>query len=61
MAVWDGVAKLAEKPLWQFLSERFNQGQSDKEVLVYPGGGYYYPGKEIFGLQEEFKSYLDQG
>jgi len=61
MAVWDGVAKLAEKPLWQLLSERFNQGQSDEEVLVYPGGGYYYPGKEISGLQEEFKRYLDQG
>ena len=44
MAVWDGVAKLAEKPLWQLLSERFNAGQSDEEVLVYPGGGYYYPG-----------------
>ena len=34
MAVWDGVAKLAEKPLWQLLSERFNAGQSDEEVLV---------------------------
>ncbi len=40
-----------EKPLWRLLSERFNGGQFDEKVLVYPGGGYYYPGKELEGLQ----------
>ena len=28
MAVWDAVAKIAGKPLWRLLSERFNGGRS---------------------------------
>lgn len=61
MAVWDVVAKIAEKPLWRLLSERYNQGQYDDKVLVYPGGGYYYPGKGLEQLQDEMRRYLDQG
>ena len=61
MAVWDLTSKIREMPLWFLLSEKYNGGQSDEEVLVYPGGGYYYPGKEIKGLQDEFRGYLDQG
>ncbi len=40
MAVWDLVAKLAEQPLWRLLSERYNGGGYDDQVMVYPGGGY---------------------
>lgn len=61
MAVWDMVAKIAEKPLWRLLSERYNQGRHDDKVLVYPGGGYYYPGKGLEQLQGEMQRYLDQG
>ncbi len=61
MAVWDMVAKIAEKPLWRLLSERYNQGRHDDKVLVYPGGGYYYPGKGLEQLQDEMQRYLDQG
>ena len=61
MAVWDAVAKIADKPLWRLLSERFNDGQADDKVLVYPGGGYYYPGKELDGLRDEMRRYQDQG
>jgi D(-)-tartrate dehydratase len=61
MAVWDAVAKIAGKPLWKLLSERFNGGRYDEKVLVYPGGGYYYPGKEIEGLKAEMRGYQDQG
>jgi L-alanine-DL-glutamate epimerase-like enolase superfamily enzyme len=61
MAVWDAVAKIADKPLWRLLSERFNGGQADDKVLVYPGGGYYYPGKELDGLKDEMRRYQDQG
>jgi L-alanine-DL-glutamate epimerase-like enolase superfamily enzyme len=61
MAVWDAVAKIAGKPLWQLLSERYNKGQVDRKILVYPGGGYYYPGKEIEGLQAEMRKYQEQG
>lgn len=61
MAIWDVVAKIEEKPLWRVLSERFNSGRSDAKVLVYPGGGYYYPGKGLSELQTEMRSYRDQG
>ena len=61
MAVWDAVAKIAGKPLWKLLSERYNGGRSDSKILVYPGGGYYYPGKEIEGLQAEMRQYQEQG
>jgi L-alanine-DL-glutamate epimerase-like enolase superfamily enzyme len=61
MAMWDAVAKIAEKPLWKLLAERFNNGAADERVLVYPGGGYYYPGKGLEPLQDEMRSYLDKG
>jgi len=61
MAIWDAVAKIAEKPLWRLLSERFNAGSHDEQILVYPGGGYYYPGKEIEGLVAEMRGYQEQG
>lgn len=61
MAVWDLVAKIEGKPLYQLLAERYRQGISNKTVHVYAAGGYYYPGKAISGLQEEFQRYLDLG
>ncbi|MGI9411948.1 MAG: enolase C-terminal domain-like protein [Hyphomicrobiaceae bacterium] len=56
MAIWDATAKIAEVPLWKLLSDRFNNGQHDERVLVYSGGGYYYPGKEKEGLQDEMRA-----
>jgi L-alanine-DL-glutamate epimerase-like enolase superfamily enzyme len=61
MAVWDAVAKIAGKPLWRLLAERCNGGRFDEKVLVYPGGGYYYPGKELAGLEAEMRGYQAQG
>jgi L-alanine-DL-glutamate epimerase-like enolase superfamily enzyme len=61
MAVWDAVAKIAQKPLWRLLSERYNNGRADTKVLVYSGGGYYYPGKELQGLKDEMRRYQEQG
>src|ERR1700674_5156474 len=61
MAVWDAVTKIAEKPLWKLLSQRFNGGRCDETVLVYPGGGYYYPRKELDGLRAEMRGYQAQG
>lgn len=57
MAVWDVIAKIADRPLWQLLSERYNGGAFDESIMIYPGGGYYYPGKQISGLQEEIRRY----
>ena len=60
-AVWDLHAKIAEKPLWKILSERYNGGKYDEKVLVYPGGGYYNPGKDIATLRGEMRRYREQG
>jgi L-alanine-DL-glutamate epimerase-like enolase superfamily enzyme len=61
MAVWDATAKILGKPLWRLLSERYNDGAFDERVLVYSGGGYYYPGKEKQGLQDEMRRCRDLG
>jgi L-alanine-DL-glutamate epimerase-like enolase superfamily enzyme len=61
MAVWDAVAKIAEKPLFQLLAERYGNGVPDPKVFVYAAGGYYYPGKNVDGLKREMRGYLDRG
>ena len=45
MAVWDLVAKIEGKPLYQLLGERYRDGKVDDKVFVYAAGGYYQPGK----------------
>jgi D(-)-tartrate dehydratase len=61
MAVWDAVAKIAEKPLYRLLADRYRGGQADDKVWVYAAGGYYYPGKDMTALQNEMKRYRDLG
>ena len=60
MALWDARAKIEGKPLCNILAERANR-PVDENVWVYAAGGYYYPGKDIAGLQDEFQRYLDMG
>lgn len=61
MAVWDAVAKIEGKPLYQLLAERHGNGQPNRKVFVYAAGGYYYPGKDDAKLMAEMRSYLDRG
>ena len=61
MAIWDLVAKIEEKPLYQLLSERYNNGKYESKIFVYAAGGYYYPGKDLLQLENEIKRYLDLG
>ena len=61
MAIWDAVAKIAGKPLYQLLAERYGNGQANRKVFVYAAGGYYWPGKGLEGLTDEMQSYLDRG
>lgn len=61
MAVWDAVAKIADRPLFQLLAERHGDGQVNRKVFVYAAGGYYYPGKDDSQLKDEMRSYLDRG
>ncbi|MDQ3558590.1 MAG: mandelate racemase/muconate lactonizing enzyme family protein [Pseudomonadota bacterium] len=61
MAIWDAVAKIEEKPLFQLLAERYGDGQPNRRVFVYAAGGYYYPGKDLEKLRAEMQGYLDRG
>ena len=61
MAVWDAVAKIAEKPLFQLLAEQYGNGRVNQKIFVYAAGGYYYPGKDDSQLKDEMRSYLDRG
>ena len=61
MALWDAVSKAKRLPLWKLLADRYNGGKFDDRAWVYAAGGYYYPGKDLDGLQEEMKHYLGLG
>ncbi|SNS18030.1 L-alanine-DL-glutamate epimerase [Noviherbaspirillum humi] len=61
MAVWDATAKIADKPLFQLLAERYGNGQPNRKVFVYAAGGYYHPGQNLDALKDEMRSYLDRG
>jgi L-alanine-DL-glutamate epimerase-like enolase superfamily enzyme len=61
MALWDAVAKIEDKPLYQVLAERYRNGQVDEKVWVYAAGGYYSPGKDQLELQNELRGYVDLG
>ncbi|MBV9732795.1 MAG: mandelate racemase, partial [Verrucomicrobia bacterium] len=61
MAVWDAVAKIAEKPLFELLVERYGNGTANPKIFVYAAGGYYYPGKGLNELKAEMRSYLERG
>lgn len=60
MAIWDAVAKIADKPLFRLLAEQ--KGViANPRVFVYAAGGYYYPGKDNDALRREMRSYLERG
>jgi len=61
MAIWDAVAKIASKPLYILLAERYRGAPADDRVWVYAAGGYYQPGKDLAALQDEMRGYLDLG
>ncbi len=60
MAVWDAVAKIAERPLFRLLADRKGV-EANPRVFVYAAGGYYYPGKDDAALRAEMRSYVDRG
>lgn len=61
MAVWDAVAKIAGKPLFQLLAERYGNGTPNRRVFVYAAGGYYHPEQSLEALKDEMRRYLDRG
>jgi len=61
MAVWDAVAKIEGKPLFQLLADRYGAGKPNRKIFVYAAGGYYYPGKDLEALKREMQSYTGRG
>src|SRR5690348_8420933 len=61
VAAWDAVAKIADKPLYVMLSERFNGGKIPQKVFCYVGGGWYWPGQTVKDLQDEMRRHLGAG
>src|SRR3954453_16318586 len=61
MALHDLAAKIAGVPLYQWISEKYGDGNPDDSVFVYAAGGYYAPGKSCSDLQDEMKGFLDAG
>jgi D(-)-tartrate dehydratase len=61
VAVWDAVAKIADKPLHRVLAERYGDGTVPDRMFCYVGGGWYWPGQTIRDLQDEMRRHLDAG
>jgi L-alanine-DL-glutamate epimerase-like enolase superfamily enzyme len=61
VAIWDAVAKIARKPLHRLLAERYSSGRLADKVFCYVGGGWYFPGQTVQGLQDEMRRHLDAG
>jgi D(-)-tartrate dehydratase len=61
VAIWDAVAKIADKPLHRLLAERFNGGKIVDKIFCYVGGGWYAPGKTTKDLRDEMRRHLDAG
>jgi D(-)-tartrate dehydratase len=61
VAVWDAVAKIARKPLYRVLAERYRAGKVADRVFCYVGAGWYFPGQTVRDLQDEMHRHLDAG
>jgi len=61
VAIWDAVAKIADKPLHRLLAERYNGGKMTEKIFCYVGGGWYWPGQTVADLQDEMRRHLDAG
>jgi L-alanine-DL-glutamate epimerase-like enolase superfamily enzyme len=61
VAIWDALAKIADKPLHVLLAERFNGGRVAERVFCYVGGGWYWPGQTIRDLQDEMRRHQAAG
>jgi L-alanine-DL-glutamate epimerase-like enolase superfamily enzyme len=61
VALWDAVAKIADRPLGRVLADRYGGGVMPGKVFCYVGGGWYFPGQTITDLQDEMRRHLDSG
>lgn len=55
IALWDLLGKAVHMPVCKLL------GQHRDRVPSYASGGFYAPGKDLHGLEQELEHYRDQG
>ncbi len=64
-ALWDLAAKIADVPLWHFLSGkaggRTAAPAADAKISVYASGGHYRPSNDIAGLCDDVRRAIGQG
>ena len=61
MALWDAVAKAQASRCGGCSPTATAAAKPTTSAWVYAAGGYYYPGKDLAGLQDEMRRYLDLG
>jgi D(-)-tartrate dehydratase len=62
MALWDAAAKIADLPLYRFLSDRIGaKASTGARVAVYASGGYPYRDDDIARLVDEVRYFTDLG
>jgi len=62
MALWDATAKIADEPLSRFLAHVARPGRAPlRDLPVYAGGGYPYPGGDLALLSDEIRRLRDLG
>jgi L-alanine-DL-glutamate epimerase-like enolase superfamily enzyme len=61
VALWDAVAKIADRPLHRVLADRYSGGLMPGKVFCYVGGGWYWPGQTLADLQDEMRRHLAAG
>jgi L-alanine-DL-glutamate epimerase-like enolase superfamily enzyme len=61
VAVWDAVAKIADRPLYRLLAERYGGGRVKEKVFCYVGGGWYRPGETLADIKDEMRRHLAAG
>ena len=61
VALWDAIAKIADRPLHVELAERFNGGRIAQRAFCYVGGGWYWPDQTLQDLQDEMRRHIDNG
>jgi L-alanine-DL-glutamate epimerase-like enolase superfamily enzyme len=61
VAIWDLVAKIAGRPLWSLLLDRFGTRRDDLRVPVYASGGHYRDFDDLAYLRDGIKRSVDRG
>lgn len=60
-ALWDIVAKVERRPLYQSLRDRFGSIPTQSAIPTYAAGGFYGTEEPVAGVREEVQRWCDAG